>query len=99
VAVEQKGTLEIDASPTGDLKFIPIAAQAKPGKVVVKSVNKSSTGHNIAVEGNGVSQAGPVVSNGGVSQVTANLKPGTYTFLCTVPGHAAAGMKGTLTVK
>ena len=24
---------------------------------------------------------------------------GTYTYLCTVPGHYAAGMKGTLTVK
>jgi len=31
--------------------------------------------------------------------VTANLAPGTYTFLCTVPGHAQAGMEGTLTVK
>jgi plastocyanin len=99
LAVEQKGTLEIDAAPTGDLKFVPIAAQAKPGTVVVKSLNKSSTGHNISVQGNGVNQAGPIVSNGGVSQVTVNLKPGSYTFLCTVPGHAAAGMKGTLTVK
>jgi azurin len=25
--------------------------------------------------------------------------PGVYTFLCTFPGHFAAGMKGTLTVK
>jgi uncharacterized cupredoxin-like copper-binding protein len=24
---------------------------------------------------------------------------GTYTYLCTVPGHYAAGMKGTLTVQ
>ena len=31
--------------------------------------------------------------------VTANLAPGTYTYLCTFPGHFAAGMKGTLTVK
>jgi uncharacterized cupredoxin-like copper-binding protein len=31
--------------------------------------------------------------------VSADLKPGTYTFLCTVDGHAAAGMKGTLTVQ
>ena len=25
-------------------------------------------------------------------------KKGTYAYLCTVPGHAAAGMKGTFTV-
>ena len=37
---------------------------------------------------------------GGSSQSTKiDLKPGKYTFLCTVPGHAQAGMKGTLTVK
>jgi len=99
VAQEQGGALEIDAFPTGDLKFVPLAAQAKAGKVTVKSVNKSSTGHNIAIQGNGVSQAGAVIANGGTSQVSIALKPGTYTFLCTVSGHAAAGMKGTLTVK
>ena len=26
-------------------------------------------------------------------------KAGKYPYLCTVPGHAAAGMKGTFTVK
>jgi uncharacterized cupredoxin-like copper-binding protein len=25
--------------------------------------------------------------------------PGTYTFLCTFPGHFQAGMKGELTVQ
>jgi uncharacterized cupredoxin-like copper-binding protein len=25
-------------------------------------------------------------------------KPGNYEYLCTVPGHAAGGMKGTLKV-
>jgi plastocyanin len=38
--------------------------------------------------------------NGGTSEtVTAKLAPGTYTYICTFPGHYAVGMKGTLTVK
>jgi plastocyanin len=98
-AVEKSGVLEIDADPTGQLKFLASSATAKAGKVTIKMLNKSSVMHDIAIQGNGVQQTGPLVSNGGTSTVSANLKPGTYTFLCTVPGHAAAGMKGTLTVK
>ena len=38
--------------------------------------------------------------NGGESDsITVKVEPGTYSFLCTFPGHYAAGMKGTLTVK
>jgi uncharacterized cupredoxin-like copper-binding protein len=39
------------------------------------------------------------VTNGGTSTVTADLKPGMYTFYCSVDAHRAAGMHGTLTVK
>jgi uncharacterized cupredoxin-like copper-binding protein len=31
--------------------------------------------------------------------VRATVKSGTYTFYCSVPGHEAGGMKGTLTVR
>jgi uncharacterized cupredoxin-like copper-binding protein len=55
--------------------------------------------HDIGVKGNGVGQVGPIVSGGGTSTVTTTLKPGTYTFYCSVDGHESAGMTGTLTIK
>ena len=33
------------------------------------------------------------------AEFTAPAKPGRYTFICTFPGHFAAGMKGVLVVK
>jgi uncharacterized cupredoxin-like copper-binding protein len=36
--------------------------------------------------------------SGGSKTLVVHLKPGTYTFYCSVPGHRAAGMQGTLTV-
>ena len=41
----------------------------------------------------------PVVKNGGVSKVSADVKAGEYTFFCSVPGHREGGMEGKLTVK
>ncbi len=61
--------------------------------------NPSSVPHDIAITGNGVSVIGPIVSSGAKSTVTADLKPGTYTFYCSVDAHRAAGMQETLTVK
>jgi mono/diheme cytochrome c family protein len=98
-ATEKNGALQIDADPTGQLKFLASSASAKSGKVTLRMTNKSSVPHDIAIKGAGISQVGHVVSNGGVSSVTSTLKPGTYTFYCSVDGHEAAGMKGTLTVK
>ncbi len=98
-AVEKDGKLQIDADPNGQLKFLASSASASAGQVTVNMKNASSVPHDIAIKGNGVTEAGKVVSNGGTSTVSTSLKPGTYTFYCTVDGHEAAGMKGTLTVK
>jgi len=96
---EQGGNLEIDADPNGQLKFVASSATATPGRVTLRMRNAASVPHDIAIRGAGGNQVGPVVSGGGVSTVTATLKPGTYTFYCSVDGHEAAGMKGTLTVR
>ncbi len=98
-AVEKNGTIEIDADPTGQLKFLASSASGTAGHVMLRMKNMSSTPHDIAIKGAGVSQVGPVVTNGGVSTVAATLPPGKYEFYCSVDGHAAAGMRGTLTIK
>ena len=41
-----------------------------------------------------------MVTPGTKATLTVSLtKPGKYEYLCTVPGHAAAGMNGIITVK
>ena len=85
--------------PGNELKFDKTALTATEGSVTVTLTNPSAIPHNIAIRGNGVDVKGDIVSSGGKSTVTADLKPGTYTFYCSIPGHEAAGMKGTLTVK
>jgi plastocyanin len=98
-AAETNGIVEIDADPNGLLKFLASSASATSGKVTLRMKNASSVPHDIAVKGTGISQVGAVVSGGGVSTVSVALKPGTYTFYCSVDAHEAAGMKGSLTVK
>src|SRR3954463_9196808 len=97
-AVEKGGKLTIPADASGALAFQFGKAAAKPGSVTFSMPNASPIQHNIAITGP-VKGQGPVVGNGGDSKFTATLKPGSYTFLCQVPGHEEGGMKGTLTVK
>jgi plastocyanin len=95
-AVAKNGTLTIDAIDGTAYQFTKATAPA--GKVTFDMPNKSPIDHNIALKG--VSgAAGKIVPQGQTSTFTATLKAGTYTYFCEVPGHEAAGMKGTLTVK
>ncbi|WP_187368813.1 plastocyanin/azurin family copper-binding protein [Baekduia soli] len=93
-------TLRLSADPGGALKFDTTKLSAKAGSVTLQMDNPAGSGvpHAIAVSGHGVNQAGQTVQPGGTSTETLTLKPGTYTFFCPVPGHEAAGMKGTLVV-
>lgn len=94
-----KGEVEIPADEAGQLLFKFKSATAKAGRVTLVSKNDSPVPHNIAIKGSGANEKGPVVSGGKTSTVSLDLKPGEYTFYCSVPGHEQGGMKGTLTVK
>jgi len=92
------GTLQLAASET-DLAFDKTSLASKPGKVTIDFDNPSALEHNVAIEQNGKQIAISETLAKGKTSVSADLAPGTYTYLCTIPGHAEAGMEGTLTVK
>ena len=92
------GTLKLSASAT-QLAFDTKELSSKPGKVTIDFTNPGPIPHNVAIEKDGKQLATSPVITSGKASVSADLAPGTYTFLCTVPGHAEAGMKGTLVVK
>jgi len=90
--------LKLSADPSGALKFDKSKLAAKSGAVTITMKNPSSVPHGIAVEGNGVDKDGQIVTSGGTSTVSVNLKPGKYEFYCPVDSHKQQGMEGTLTV-
>jgi plastocyanin len=92
------GTLQLAADPT-QIAFDTTTLSSKPGKVTIDFDNPSAIEHNVAIERDGEEIATSKTITEGKTSVTAELEPGEYTFLCTVPGHAEAGMEGTLTVK
>jgi plastocyanin len=95
------GKLKLTADPDGGLSFDKTTLETKSGEVSIVMDNPDSAGipHAVGVEGNGVDEEGETAEPGGTSEVSATLKPGTYTFYCPVPGHEEGGMKGTLTVR
>ncbi len=95
----RNGTLEIPADPGGALAYTFADAEAPPGQLEIDSPNEATVDHNIALEGSGVNEVGPVVNNGGVSTINVDVRAGEYQFFCSVPGHREAGMEGTLTVE
>jgi len=86
------GTLEVQAV---DLGFEPNALSvAKPGTYEVLFKNQGALPHNITFADGTVGVAKP----GEAVTVKVNVPASGLTFLCSVPGHADAGMKGAITV-
>jgi len=91
-------TVKISADPSGALKYEQTDVSATAGSISIDFTNMSSLPHDVTIEGNGASGATDQITDSTTS-TTVDLDPGTYTFFCSVDGHRAAGMEGTLTVK
>ena len=94
------GSVSLSANEGGQLEYNTKTLSASAGKVSVDFTNKSPLGHNVTIESSGGETVGSTPTfTGGSKTLSVELKPGTYKFFCSVPGHRQAGMEGTLTVK
>jgi uncharacterized cupredoxin-like copper-binding protein len=68
----------------------------KPGRVTFSFHNAGTVAHDFHIGG----KQTPMIKPGKTSRLTVTFhKKGRFTYICTVPGHAAAGMKGVFTVR
>jgi plastocyanin len=81
------------------LKFDEAPTTLPAGKITIQLQNMAGLPHTVAFEG--VKGGKPVLSTNGKGSATGTveLKPGTYTYYCDIPGHRSAGMQGTVTVR
>ena len=69
---------------------------AKPGKATFAFKNVGHVSHDFKING----KKTPLIQPGMTTRIVVTFKKkGKYPYLCTVFGHAAAGMKGVLTVR
>ena len=93
-------TLKFEAAEGSALAYTSDTAESAAGKVEIEFSNPQSISHDVEIEdAKGEDVASTELVSDGTATATAELKPGEYTFYCSVPGHREAGMEGTLTVK
>jgi uncharacterized cupredoxin-like copper-binding protein len=79
----------------GEFFFRLSSKTAKPGKATFVFKNIGHVSHDFKING----KRTPLISPGKTAKLVVTLKKGRHPYLCTVPGHAAAGMKGVFAVR
>jgi uncharacterized cupredoxin-like copper-binding protein len=78
-----------------EFKFVLSKKTARRGVVVFKVKNVGKIKHDFGIKGRKTRLLSPGQSE--TLRVTF-LRKGSYPYKCTVPGHAAAGMKGVFKI-
>jgi len=94
--------VQVTAQDTEGFRFVLSRASVPAGEVIIEFVNRGQDEHNLhALEPAASTEAGslPNTAPGAHPQLKLNLRPGSYTLFCSLPGHEAKGMKATLTVQ
>jgi plastocyanin len=94
-------SVKLAADPS-QIAYDTTTLSAKAGNVTIDFNNPDSAiSHDVCVQDPNGKKLGcsKTVSGGSATLDLSNLKPGSYTFYCSVDSHEAAGMKGTLAVQ
>jgi FtsP/CotA-like multicopper oxidase with cupredoxin domain len=98
-ATRDRSHVELDVS-LNEFAISPARMEAPAGQPIVLHVaNEGTAPHSLAVDtGKGVEET-PLLDSGESAVLELQpLEAGDYATLCTVAGHAEAGMTGTLTI-
>ena len=87
-----------------DLRFVPNRLDAKVGvPLTVRLTNSGTERHDLNFESlhmPGLEGIESILEPGETRTITLRFDtPGVHTFICTLPGHAAAGMTGAAFVR
>ncbi len=87
----------VTAGKPGEFNFTVSKKVLKKGTTgVFKVVNRGGIKHDFKIAG----KRTPQLATGKTATLSIFFKKaGKYPYLCTLPGHAAGGMKGVITVK
>jgi len=83
-----------------EMRFTPAQLTLAPGRYRFHFINDGTVFHSLGIYRDGTpSAAGEAGPGKSVDLNVVTLKSGDYTMECHEPGHLAAGMRGTVTVR
>ncbi len=109
IGIATRGTGGSDAATSAeivleDLRFSPNQLIAKIGvPMTVRLTNRGTERHDLnfpSLHMPGLEGVESILEPGETRTITLEFdEPGTHTFICSLPGHAAAGMTGAVFVR
>ena len=88
--------VKVSAGKPSELRFTLSKKSSAKGVVTFKVTNRGALEHDFKIAGKVTKRLEPGTT--ATLRVTFK-KGGKFKYLCTLPGHAAAGMRGTFVVK
>jgi len=100
--------LQVVAPPSrgGRFRFRPRRLEARAGRIAIRFINREAYAHNVRIhtgetccyEPGSKELGGTDTIRAGSTSAAVELKPGKYTFMCSIGDHWSQGMSGVLKV-